>query len=579
MNPSSSATQTFERKDLDVTELSDLASSAKSVGQTGSSGVHRRTSTSIPTNSVAPLSDSANILPLVPESLPTTPGYELGNNAYFDQHQNTSYFDLASTKELLPSTKTMPIPPAQQPSSSFTGESNSGSGAKHRVEGGMTLVNPPKNRWRLISVVLWATSAGLSDAAPGALLPTIEKYYNISYAVVSLIWLANAVGFILIALICPNMEPLLGKRKMTAGGCLALVAMYACVSPGYKFPLVVVGFFFGGLGLATCLSQQNIFLSKFNKSSQYLGYYHGGYGLGACIGPLIATGMIDRGVKWHFYYLILLGMSMFNFWNLWFSFGGADDDLKPWDNWEPKQESSASADPVDDDGKFTMLEETLGFTETLRQQEHATETKEASLLSLSLKNWRTWLLALYVLFYQGAEVSMGGWIVTFLEDYRDGSVSSMGYVSSGFWGGLTIGRLFLTTFIHKYIGAKRGVFLLMVGAMATTILAWVIPTLIVEAVFVSFAGVFIGPIYPLMITIAVRILPRKIQVISLTIMTAFGSSGGALFPFLVGLISQYAGAFVCMPIILALLACTTAIWFILPNPDRPKLGNVLQRVW
>ncbi|ESX03556.1 hypothetical protein KL918_004601 [Ogataea parapolymorpha] len=556
-------------------ELTELKSKEDSQGSKQGT-VHRRTSTSMPHNSIAPLTDSANILPVVPESLPTTPGYELNTNSYFDGAGTNSYFDLASTKGLVSARP--PIPPAQQPlSTSF--ESGRLGGASHKVEGGMTLDNPPRNKWRVISVVLWAVSAGLSDAAPGALLPTIEKYYNISYAVVSLIWLANAIGFIIIALICPKMEPLLGKRKMTSGGCLALVVMYALVSPGYKFPLVVVGFFFGGLGLATCLSQQNIFLSKFERSSQYLGYFHGGYGLGACVGPLIATGMIDSGVKWHLYYLILLGMSMFNFWNMWFAFKGADDDLKPWDNWEPKAHTPTSENPGEDDGKYTMLEETLGFTETLRQQEGPQEPKEESMLKVSLKNPRTWLLAFFVLFYQGAEVSMGGWVVTFLEVYRGGEASSTGYVSSGFWGGLTIGRLFLTTNIHKFLGAKRGVTIMIIGAIITTVLGWVIPILIVEAVAVSFAGIFIGPIYPLMITIAVRILPRKIQVISLTIMTAFGSSGGALFPFLVGLVSQYAGAFVCMPFVIGLLTCTCIIWFLLPNPDRPRVTNFVQRVW
>lgn len=39
-------------------------------------------------------------------------------------------------------------------------------------------------------------SNGMNDSAPGALIPYIERDYHIGYAVVSLIFIANAPGFI-----------------------------------------------------------------------------------------------------------------------------------------------------------------------------------------------------------------------------------------------------------------------------------------------------------------------------------------------------------------------------------------------
>ena len=33
---------------------------------------------------------------------------------------------------------------------------------------------------------------GLNDSAPGALIPYVEKWYGIGYAVVSTIWISNA---------------------------------------------------------------------------------------------------------------------------------------------------------------------------------------------------------------------------------------------------------------------------------------------------------------------------------------------------------------------------------------------------
>ncbi|OUM51468.1 hypothetical protein BVG19_g571 [[Candida] boidinii] len=89
-----------------------------------------------------------------------------------------------------------------------------------------------------------------------------------------------------------------------------------------------------------------------------------------------------------------------------------------------------------------------------------------------------------------------------------------------------------------------------------------------EAVFISICGIFVGPIYPLVITAAVKILQRKIQIVSLTIMTAFGSSGGALFPFLVHIISQFAGTYIVFPVFIALFCVMLILWYLLPNPHR-----------
>ena len=51
-------------------------------------------------------------------------------------------------------------------------------------------------------------------------------------------------------------------------------------------------------------------------------------------------------------------------------------------------------------------------------------------------------MALFLFTYVGVEVTIGGWIVTFLITERGGGPSA-GYISSGFFGGLTVGRVVL----------------------------------------------------------------------------------------------------------------------------------------
>jgi hypothetical protein len=67
----------------------------------------------------------------------------------------------------------------------------------HSTEGA-TIVpsfsHPPMNRWRVLSACGQYFANGFNDSSPGALIPYIEKWYNIGYAVVSTIWIANAAG-------------------------------------------------------------------------------------------------------------------------------------------------------------------------------------------------------------------------------------------------------------------------------------------------------------------------------------------------------------------------------------------------
>jgi fucose permease len=52
------------------------------------------------------------------------------------------------------------------------------------------------------------------------------------------------------------------------------------------------------------------------------------------------------------------------------------------------------------------------------------------------------LLAAFAVVYIGIEVTIGGWIVTYIIEERGGGHSA-GYISSGFFGGLMLGRLCL----------------------------------------------------------------------------------------------------------------------------------------
>jgi fucose permease len=68
----------------------------------------------------------------------------------------------------------------------------------------------------------------------------------------------------------------------------------------------------------------------------------------------------------------------------------------------------------------------------------------------------TWLCALFLLGYVGIEVALGGWIVEFMIQVRNGEPFASGMTATGFWLGLTIGRVILG-FVTPKIGEKRAI--------------------------------------------------------------------------------------------------------------------------
>lgn len=434
--------------------------------------------------------------------------------------------------------------------------------------------------WRVVSCCVWTFSCGFSDASPGALLPFIERYYGISYSVVSIVWMANAAGFITVAALSHKIQQWLGMRRSLTLGCGLSVMMYAMVLSGAHFAVVAVGFYFGGAGLAIGLAQTNIYLARLERSATYLAYLHGSYGVGATVAPLIGTVLVSNGVKWSLFYLFLLGQMLIHAVNIWLAFEGIEEEQRREELFKQRQRQAQRHRAASDDHGLQNLpldaEEPGSDGTTL-----SSASSSKAVMRLSLTNRATWLMAFFIMFYQGAEVSMAGWVVTYLLDYRHALSSNFGYVASGFWGGLTIGRLFLTGVMYRHFGARKSVIILGVLSIAVVAVIWVIPSAIAAGCLVALAGILIGPNYTLLISISTRILPRKIQVVSLTIITAFGSSGGAIFPFLVGLISQGSGTYVVLPVFVALYSSMLILWICLPNVEKVSKADARWwlRIW
>ncbi|CAG8934513.1 unnamed protein product [Penicillium salamii] len=380
--------------------------------------------------------------------------------------------------------------------------------------------------WKLTATFWCAMVMGANDAAYGAIIPYLETYYQKSYTVVSLIFLSPFVGYALSAILSNLIHQNLGRRGIAVIAPSCHVTAFAIISTHPPFAVLVVFYVLIGLGSGFHNAAWNVWIGNMANSNEVLGFFHGFYGIGATISPLVATTLITKaGWQWYSYYYLMTG-------------GAA----------------------------LALIYTAAAFwdeTSDKYQQENASLAGDAggavSQTRAALTHKVTWICAVFLFLYGGIEVAIGGWIVVFMTNVRHGGAFESGMAETGFWLGITVGR-FVLGFVSPRIGEKLSVAIYILFAIALELIFWLVPEFIVSAVAVSLVGFFMGTIFPGVVIVATRMLPRNIHVAAIGFAAAFSMGGGAVFPFMIGAIAQAKGVTILQPILLAMLAVALGIW-------------------
>lgn len=304
------------------------------------------------------------------------------------------------------------------------------------------------------------------------------------------------------------------------------------------------------------------------NANEVLGFLHGFYGLGAAISPLVATSLVTKaGWHWYEFYYLMVGAAAIEVVVLVGTFWKADarahNAQHPQDA-DDTSGASTPADPSEPAPKPGILARLSPFGKRAKGK---SKTAEA------VKNKVTMLASLFLLIYVGIEVSIGGWVVTFMLRVRNGSPFASGLTSTGFWLGVTVGRLilgFVTARVFK--SEKHAVATYLVCSVAVQLLFWLIPNFFVSAVMVGFLGFFLGPMFPAAVVALTKLLPKRLHVAAVGFAAAFGASGACVLPFAVGAIANAAGVKVLQPIVLACLVLCLVVWLLIPRLPKQRMS-------
>jgi fucose permease len=96
------------------------------------------------------------------------------------------------------------------------------------------------NRWRVLAACLVYFGNGVNDSVVGALIPSMEDHYHIGYALVSLTFVANAVGFLVATPTSNALTSTLGRSKCLMLSKVMMLVGYVIIVCTPPFPVVVV---------------------------------------------------------------------------------------------------------------------------------------------------------------------------------------------------------------------------------------------------------------------------------------------------------------------------------------------------
>jgi fucose permease len=333
--------------------------------------------------------------------------------------------------------------------------------------------------------------SGFTDAAYGPLIPSLEVYYSLSYTPVSVVFLTPLAGYMTACALNHYLARALGRRGPATLGPLARMAMFVVVATRPPFPAVAAITALAGF---TCGYQDGTWNSwlggagNFENPSVLLGGLHACYGVGALLSPLVSTLMLQRGWGWwcYFYFMIALEavemvLAAPAFWaengrayreeqrakEAAEEGGGAGEDK------EDKEAAGAvvlgEGDGSGGDNGATAAAKTTTPTATKTTTPTATTTTTTTTTTpppgnplreaaLTMPTARVcWTTGVFLLAYTGIEVGYGGWTTTFMQTVRGATPFAAGMATTGYWIGITVGRLTLG-FFNAWIGERVALF-------------------------------------------------------------------------------------------------------------------------
>jgi fucose permease len=388
---------------------------------------------------------------------------------------------------------------------------------------------------------------------------------------VSWLFLCSSSGYLIAALSSGFLVKKLGQRRFLLLGGSALIIGALSISLMPPFAFLTLPFFLVGFGIATLDTGLNAYMASLPRSAERLNYLHAFYGVGALLGPIIASAILVVGLTWNDVFSLWSILSLLFFFGVVFAF--------------KKQAAILVSQSLDDANQRGSCGQFSQRSMQLRSRiarvrlvplgqaqgpdrgqlyPHAgwdeMQNKTSSMGNV-LRLPVTWIVAFFLFFYVGTEISLGAWIYSFLTEQRQQPALFSAWMVSGYWMGLTLGRIVLAQLVTR-LSERTAIQIGVIGAMLGVLLTWLMPIGMLSALGLCLTGFCLGPIFPTTMALMPRLFSQRLLATAIGLVASLGGLGGTLFPWLGGNLAQAFGLWVILPFAIAMTVMMFLLWML-----------------
>jgi fucose permease len=421
----------------------------------------------------------------------------------------------------------------------------------------------PSYHWQIGLAFLAFFVMGANDGAVGVLIPDIRGHYAVDNAVVSWLFLCSSGGYLIAALSSGFLVKKLEERRFLLLGGSALISGALGISLVPPFTLLTLPFFLVGFGIATLDTGLNVYMASLPRGAERLNYLHAFYGVGALLGPIIASAILVVGFAWNDVYSLWGILSLFFFLGVVFAFKETMLSVRRGKLVGGGERTGASPVPTVGGrrlgGRIARVRLVpLGEVQPVGWDEM--RDKRSSMGEV-LRLPVTWIVAFFLFFYVGIEISLGAWGYSFLTEQRQEPALFSAWMVSGYWMGLTLGRIVVARLV-SWLSECAAIQIGVVGAMLGVLLAWLVPIDMLSALGLCLTGFCLGPIFPTTMALMPQHFTRRLLATAIGVVAGMGGLGGTLFPWLSGNLAQAFGLWIILPVVIAMMVMMFLLWML-----------------
>ncbi len=327
---------------------------------------------------------------------------------------------------------------------------------------------------------------GLSAAIMGPTLPWLADNVAVPLSQISILFSAKSLGGLVGSALGGRLFDRRPAHSVAVGLLLIMAVTLALIPLGRQLWVLAVIVFVAGVGDITLDLGGNTLLMWVHGSrvAPFMNGLHFFFGVGAFLAPILVALAISAGSVQSAYWLLAL----------------------------------------------IILPVALVLTRL--PSPAAPERQEVTVESGQVSRRLAYLVSFFFLLYVGAEVSFGGWIYSYAVELNLASEVGAAYLTSAFWGALTIGRL-LAVPVSTRVGPRH---ILLVGLLGSLACLSTILLLRESASALQIAtfglGLCMAPVFPTMLSFAERRMAITGQVTGWFFVG--GSLGGMILPWVSG---------------------------------------------